>query len=221
MNGSRSNTALGYSLVELLVSMVVTLLLVGGLYTVLFQTQGTYQAQQDIADLRQQARVAMGNMADELRMAGYDMGSAPERLTNAGTNSIAVVVDLDDGNPAAPCNNALETAVGGGAERVSYGLQGTDLLRTLDCWDGGAWQNESTDQVVARDLVAAQTIFRYFDENGNELLPGAGTLNAANRDLVRVIEITVDFLGQNNQVSGDPQVGFVAKTRVRLRNAGN
>ena len=209
----------GYTLVELLVVMTVTLLLTGGLYTALFQSQGTYSAQQDISDLRQQARVVLGNAADELRMAGYDLGSAPERLMDASVDSVALVADIDDGDPANPCDNAIETAVGGGAERVSYRLQGTDLLRTLDCWDGGAWQNEYTDQVAARDLVAAQTIFRYFDENGNELLPGGGTLNAADRDAVRLVEITVDFRGQADQVFGDPRAAFRINTRVRLRNA--
>lgn len=210
----------GYSLLELLVAMTVSLAVVGGLYTVLFESQATYEAQQDQSELRQAARVAMDQIADELRMAGYDLGSAPERLEIAATDDIALIADIDDGDPAAPCDNAAETGVGGGAERVRYRLVGTDLTRTLDCWDGGAWSNEYTDVVVAVDVQSARPIFRYFDEDGNELLPGGGSLNAANRDLVRVIEIQLDLTGTDNQVLGDVNVDFELHTSVRLRNVG-
>ena len=157
----------GYSFTELLVTMTVSLTLMGAMYSVLFGSQATTEAQQDQAALRQQARVAIDRIAEELRIAGFDLGSAPERLTDAGATSIALVADIDNGNVAAPCGVADETAVGGGAERVSYRLQGTDLLRSVDCWDGGAWGNEYTDLVVATDVQQVRPLFRYFDGDGN------------------------------------------------------
>ncbi len=213
--------AAGYSFVELLVTMVVSVMLVGGLYSVLFQSQATYGAQQDQSALRQQARVAMDQLADTLRMAGYDLGSAPERLTYAGTTEIMFAADIDDGDPATPCGNADETAVGGGAERIRYRLQGTNLLRTIDCWDGGAWGNEYTDLLIATDVQNTRPMFRYFDEDDTELLPGGGTLGLATRELVRRVEITLDFTDTNTQVLGDTYVDFELRTSVRLRNAGS
>jgi len=209
----------GYSLVELLVSMMVSLLLIGGLYEVLFQTQATTESARDQSALRQQARVVMTQLADELRMAGYDLGSAPQRLPYAGSAEISFVADIDDGDPLAPCGVADETTVGGGAERMRYRLVGTNLLRTVDCWDGGAWGNEYTDLIVATDVQNARALFRYFDEDGTELLPGGGTLNAANRDLVRRVEIQLDFTDPDVQALGDPNVDFELRTSVRLRNA--
>jgi len=210
----------GYSLIELLVAMTVSLAVVGGLYSVLFESQATYESQQAQSALRQQARVAMGHMSDELRMAGYDQGSAPERLTIAAASEIGLVADIDAGDPGPPCNNANETAVGGGAERVRYRVQGTDLLRSLDCWNGGAWNNEYADLVVARGVQSAAPLFRYFDEDGNQLVPGGGTLNAADRDLVRVVEIRLSLTDPDNQVLGDANVDFELRGSVRLRNAG-
>lgn len=209
----------GYSLIELLVATAVSVALMGGMYSVLFGTQATTEAQQDQAALRQQARVAVDRVAEELRMAGYDLGSAPERLTDAGATSIALVADIDNGNVAAPCGAADETAVGGGAERISYRLQGTDLLRSVDCWDGGAWGNEHTDLVVAMDVQSVRPLFRYFDEDGNELLPGGGTLNPTNRDRVRVVRIDLQFLSTEDQALGIEYVSFGLQTAVRLRNA--
>jgi prepilin-type N-terminal cleavage/methylation domain-containing protein len=220
MRSCKTANQSGYSLVELLVVMAVSVVLIGALYSVLFQSQVTQEAQQDLTDLRQQARVVLTQIADELRMAGYDLGSATERLTTAGASSIAFVGDLDDGDPASPCGAADESAVGGGAERVTYRIQGTDLLRSVDCWDGAGWGNEYTDLVIARDVQSAQPLFLYFDEVGNQLDPGGGTLNAANRDLVRIVEINLSLAGADVQALGEPNVDFQLETSVRLRNAG-
>ena len=218
-SSSNPSAERGYSLVELLVAMVVAMVLLGGLISVLFQSQVTQEAQQDLTDLRQQARVALNQIADELRMAGYDLGSAPERLDTAGASSLAFVADVDDGNASPPCDLADETAVGGGAERVAYRILGTDLLRTVDCWDGGAWGNEYTDQVVAQNVQTAQPLFLYFDEDGNQLDPGGGTLNGTDRDRVHVVQINLSFLGTDTQALGEANVDFQIETTVRLRNA--
>jgi type II secretory pathway component PulJ len=209
----------GYSLVELLVSMTVTMLVMGGLVSALFQSQASHEAQSDRADLRQTSRVALQLIADELRMAGYDIGSAPELLVEARTSTIAFVADVDDGDAAPPCSAAIETAVDAGAERVRYRVQGTDLLRTVDCWDGASWVAEFTDQVVARDVQTAQPLFRYFVEDGTELLPGAGTLSTTDRARVRLVRIALDSLGADNQALGEANVDFQLQTTVRLRNA--
>jgi len=89
----------------------------------------------------------------------------------------------------------------------------------VDCWDGGAWGNEYTDQVVAQNVQSAQPLFLYFDEDGNQLDPGAGTLNAADRDLVYVVQINLSFLGTDTQALGKANVDFQIETTVRLRNA--
>ena len=212
------DTESGYSLVELLVSTVVAILLLGGLYEALFFTQATQESQMDVTALRQQARVVLNQVASELRMAGYDMGSAPERLEFAGSNRITFVADIDDGSPAAPCDIADETAPGGGAERISYFFAGGNLLVSLDCRGGGGWSAGWT-RVVAEDIQNARSIFRYFDEDGIELFPGAGTLTAADRDRVRVVEIQFDMTDPDLQVIGDANVDFELNTSVRLRNA--
>ena len=219
MRHNDNDVAAGYSFTELLVAMTVSLTLLGAMYSVLFESQAATEAQQDQAALRQQARVALDRIAAELRMAGFDLGSAPERLTDASAKSIALVADIDNGNVAAPCTAAAETAVGGGAERVSYRLQGTDLLRSVDCWDGGAWGNENTDLVVATDVQQARPLFRYFDEDGIELLPGTGTLNPTNRDHVRIVRVDLQFLDTDDQAVGIEYVSFDLQTAVRLRNA--
>jgi len=214
-----TNTEAGFSLIELLVSTAVAVILMGGLYQALFFSQATQEAQMDITDLRQQARVVANQMVDELRMTGYDMGSAPVAIDYAGDQAIAFVADIDDGAPTPPCGNAAETAPGGGAERVSYALMGTNLVNSVDCRiAGGVWSSEWSNRVVATNVQGP--IFRYFDEDGNQLIGGMGVLTVAQRDLVRVVEIRLRFTDPDVQVIGDPNVDFELNTSVRLRNVG-
>ena len=62
---------------------------------VLVVDPATRQTQQVLALERQQARVAVSQLSDELRMAGYDTGSAPERLEYAGVTELMFAADVD------------------------------------------------------------------------------------------------------------------------------
>ena len=200
--------------------MVLMTLILGGLYTVLFQGQAVFEAQQDAMALRQQARVALDNIVPELRMAGFGLGNLTELLVDARVDRIAFVADIDNGNPAPPCNAGFEDAMDGGAERVTYAFQNGNLERSVDCWDGTAWTNESSNQIVARDLVNPGPVFRFFDENGTELVPAATGLSAAERDTVRDVSITLILEDPDEQVLGKSKVGFQLTNRATLRNAG-
>ena len=76
----------GYSLLELLVSLLVITLLLGGLYTVMFQTQASFESQERAMTLRQEARIALNGLAIELRMVGFDIGNLTEVITDARSN---------------------------------------------------------------------------------------------------------------------------------------
>ena len=90
-------TEQGYSLTELLVSMVLMIFILGGAYTVLFQSQAISEAQQDVLALRQQARVAMNTIVPQLRMAGFGMENLTEALEDARTDRVTFVADIDNG----------------------------------------------------------------------------------------------------------------------------
>lgn len=212
--------AAGYSLIELLISMAILTVLLAGLYSVLFQSQATFEAQQDDVAIRQQARVGVDQLTNELRLAGYDMGNLNEAVAAGTTTSVTFVADIDDGSADPPCGAAFEDAADGGAERVAYRAVDGELLRTVDCWDGTSWTNEYTDQVVARNLLDDNSLFRYYDSNGDEIVPGGGGLTAAQRAAVRVVQIDLDLMdtGQIEVLGGEDHPAFRLGTRVKLRN---
>jgi len=207
----------GYTLIEMLITVFLMTVIMTGAYSVLFQGQATFDAEQDAMALRQGARIALDEMASQIRMAGADIGNLPAPLVQAGTNTLVFVADVDAGDAAPPCGAAIENAVDGGAERITYTVVAGTLLRSIDCWDGANWSAEYADQVLARDLQLAGPLFRYFDTDGTELVP-AGNLTAAQLDLVRTVGIDVALQDPEQQVLPDSFVGFEMSTLVQLRN---
>jgi prepilin-type N-terminal cleavage/methylation domain-containing protein len=207
----------GYTLLEVLVSLLVVSLLLGGLYTVLFQTQASFEHQQMAMSLRQEARIVLSELTVELRMVGFDIGNLTEVVTDARATQMAFVTDIDGGSPDPPCGAAIEGSANGGAERISYRLQTGELLRSVECWNGAVWSADSTDLPVARNVLSAQPLFRYFDDTDAELVPGGGGLSTAQRAAVRSIGIEIE-LEDPTVIPGQPTATFSVRTRVTLRN---
>jgi prepilin-type N-terminal cleavage/methylation domain-containing protein len=86
----------GFSLVELLLAMVVTLLVVGGATMLAGQMQGAYRSQMESASAQQDARFAIEQVERYLRAAGnnpYRLGTTP--CPAAGTAVLAIRFDPD------------------------------------------------------------------------------------------------------------------------------
>jgi Tfp pilus assembly protein PilW len=211
----------GLGLVDALVATLLTSLIMGSLLTLLVQSEGTFDVQQDQMEMRQEARVALDNVLGELRLAGFDLGSLDgPAVRAAAANFLSVVADLDNGSPDPPCSAASEDATGGGAERVTYALTSGRLLRTVACWNGVAWAVESDGDVVAVNLVGEQTVFRYFDASGAEIAPGGGWLTSEERESVRSVEVALDMEDTGDrQAVGDIHTEFRLVGRAELRNA--
>lgn len=215
----------GFTLTELAVSALLLTLIMGGLYSFVFQSQAYLEVQEGQMAMRQEARLAMDRMVTEIRMAGFEMGNlaASEALTTSSGTTLQFAGDVDDSDDAVPCGAAFEDAPDGGAERITYELSGGDLLRSVDCWDGGAWTPETADQVVAGNLLGNQTIFRYFDADGEEIIgSGAGgSLSAAELAEVRLVAISFDmYTGSDEGLVGDDEISLaLALTgQAKLRN---
>lgn len=208
---------LGFNLLEMMISMTVLGVLIGGAFGVLFRSQVTFELQQANQDVRQQARVSMDILTTEVRLAGYDLGSAPEAISRAGSNILQFVGDIDDGDAGTPCGAGFETAVDGGAERITYEFSTGQLLRSVDCWDGAAWSVEYQDQVMAQNLVGGQALFRFFDEDGTEIVAAGTELTSAQRADVRVVTVDMSLLDATQLVDGN-QAAFDISGRIRLPN---
>jgi prepilin-type N-terminal cleavage/methylation domain-containing protein len=74
----------GVTLIELLIALVISTVLIAGIYRMFIHQQMTYATQEQVADMQQNVRVAINRMVREIRMAGY--GGKNENT--GGTNDI-------------------------------------------------------------------------------------------------------------------------------------
>jgi len=68
---SQSKTQSGLSIVEALVTMVILLIVMGGVYQIFQSNSLTYRMQQGMSRLQENGRFAMEFMLNDIRMAGY------------------------------------------------------------------------------------------------------------------------------------------------------
>ena len=152
----------GFTLVELMIALVVSLLALAAIYSTFRAQHRSYQIQSETADMQQNIRTAMYYMQREIRMAG----SNPKKtlplsdfgIKTAGQNTITFTEDVrgpDDTDPS--IQDAPDGDVGDPDENITYDLNGTDLRRT----DNTAVP--AVPQVVAQNIDALD--FVYLDEN--------------------------------------------------------
>ncbi len=206
----------GYSLLEVMVAATLLAMVLGGVLPLLTGGQNTYEAQTADTSMRQGARVARDKMTRETRLAGYRIDNLPQAFMSASSTSIQFAADIDDGDPLPPCNASFENAVNGGAERLTYSVSGTDLVRSVDCWNGSTWTNVISNEVLVPDLVTGLPVFRFFNANGTEM---TGPLSSAERDAIRSVAIQLNLEDTSYTHIGDQDhATFQITTQVEIHN---
>ena len=91
----------GLTLIELLIALVLSSILTAVLYRAFISQQKTYTVQDQVADMQQNVRIAMGQMAREIRMAGY------------GGNILSIFANVNGfTNIITPASNAITIILG-------------------------------------------------------------------------------------------------------------
>lgn len=212
----------GFTLVEALIGLSISLFLVLTLATMYDANQNTYRQAGDKIDLQQSARLAMTEMSRAVRMAGY----FPENFTGGGS--------LED-----PVRIATESAVAlygdtdddGASEVVLLCLDGPSLRVVRGAVGAASSYTCSGGDVIAENVDSL--LFSFFDEDNNPLpassdatfsldgqtpgsLPDMGTTTA--RGAVRRVGITITTW--TAAPPGKPEPRYTLGTVVDLRNAG-
>jgi hypothetical protein len=72
---------------------------------------------------------------------------------------------------------------------------------------------------MAENLVGAQALFTYFDEDGIALAPAGTALTAAQRAEIRLVALSLNIVDPNDPIEvGAPTNDFQLTGRVRLPN---
>jgi type IV pilus assembly protein PilW len=194
----------GFSLIELLVTLVIMSVVSLAIYSVFSVTSRSYTTQGVTADVQQSVRAAMEVMLQDIREAGLDPTSsgnfgielaetAKLRFTSDSIDSVLLDFngELDDTN----------------SERITYVLQGSQLDQILYETTG----SEDTEPLISD---VQNLTFTYFDADGNDLGSPVPALQLADIRTVNV-SITVE-----EPAGRDGSVSRTLTKQVKCRNMG-
>jgi type IV pilus assembly protein PilW len=163
----------GFTLTELLIAMAIAGIVMAGVYSAYSSQQRSYIAQEQVAAVQQNLRVAMYFMEREIRMAGCDpKGSAGAGIRTANPNSIRITMDISGGETDGLDNDgdstideADEANLGDGDtndvnEDVTYSLYTSGGIQKL-----GRKKPSTNNQPVAENIDALNLV--YLDKNEN------------------------------------------------------
>jgi prepilin-type N-terminal cleavage/methylation domain-containing protein len=107
----------GVTLIELLIALVISAILIAGIYRTFIQQQRSYATQEQVADMQQNVRVAINRMIREVRMAGF--GGKNENT--GGTNDIINIFSNVNGfvNIINPVDNAPRADNVGNSDEIT------------------------------------------------------------------------------------------------------
>ena len=120
MNHSRQSRTRGFSMVELMVAVVIGLILLAGVSSVMVSTKRSYNTQDSLGRLQENARIAMVILERALRNAGY-IGC------NIDPNNITTVIDQSSD----PYSFNLGTLLEGSEAGSDWYPTGATLANTL------------------------------------------------------------------------------------------
>lgn len=101
----KNNGQSGFTLIELMISMAISLVLLAGMVMAFTAQSRSYNTQQEITPLQEDIRASLSLMSSEIRLAGYDptrnAGAKIEKATGTEfqfTSDITEDGDTGDGN---------------------------------------------------------------------------------------------------------------------------
>jgi prepilin-type N-terminal cleavage/methylation domain-containing protein len=179
----------GMTLTELMISLSIFGIIMAVIFGFLSGARSSYGDTRERVQYQQSMRAVMSLVTREIRSTGCDPAEVGfDYFAIADDDQIECRMDL---------NGDADFTDLGPDENVRYSLVAGDLVR-----------NDGTgDQVILRGIQALT--FSYFDADGNQL--AAVPLSAANRALVRFVDVNIQGLTQR----GEP---VVYTTRIALRN---
>ena len=164
-------------MIELMVAMVLSVIILAGIYSTYYSQQKSYLVQEQVAAMQQNLRAALFYMERDIRQAGCDpTRKADAGIITANATSISFTEDADGDS------NLLE---------VRYALYtDTDGIQKL------GRETREPPNPFSPNLPVADNIdvinFVYLDGNGTDLDEGGGNvISAAGIANIRSVQVTV------------------------------
>ncbi len=167
----RKNKQSGFTLIELMVTMVVSGILLAAMVMAFTAQSRTYNTQEEVATLQEDLRAALGLMSSEIRMAAYNPTyGANVGITTAIADEFRFAMDLNgDGNTGDTDDPN---------EDIRYGINSNGSLGRDTSGD-----NENGLQPIAENIE--QLAFEYLLDDGS------WTSTPADTKKIRAVKICI------------------------------
>ena len=217
MNQNFFKKSKGVTLIELLIALVISAILIAGIYRTFIHQQKTYATQEQVADMQQTVRVAINRMVREIRMAGF--GGKNEN-TN-GSNDIINIFGNVNGftNIINPVDNAPRGDNVGNSDEVTV----VGAFERLGRLDQNANGGDPTITIIYDDagkkFDTGAKMYLCIDGRDNYVVTGeAGNVLTINPTLRRTYTVRD---GAGVLIQPDTPVFLVRAVRYGLRVDGN
>jgi|SRR5689334_4403171 type IV pilus assembly protein PilW len=155
----------GFTMMELLVAMTIAMVILAGVTKTFILQAKTYNAQQQINEMEENARGVLDVVTRDLKMAGYNPNGATFNGITYNTTQLLIQADLDASGGISTSSTANE--------QIAYAYDGTNKQITRTVGVGSA-------SVLADNITAFS--FSYLDSGG------AATIISAN---IRQVAISI------------------------------
>lgn len=158
---SNMNHKKGFTLVEVMISVVLGSILMITFYTLLNSQQKTYNSQDLIVEMQQNVRTVMDTLTREFRSAGYGVPTVQnpseiQVLTSATENTITFIVDIDNAKAtltsdytAGGSSLSVDTVSDTSADNYYGNFSSGD---TIYITDGSKWESGTVSSSSAGSL---------------------------------------------------------------------
>jgi len=175
----------GFTLVEILIAASVGIIVLGAIYAAMSMGQRSSVNVERKVIAQQDTRAGLGIMAMEIRMASYNpnfasnsmwcdpgtcntppVSSTYKGIQEATANSITVEMDIDGSSVIKDSTNEII--------QYNYDTGNLRITRETNCGGAQPFLGDVAGQREVRVVnnTAGISLFRYYDVNGNELVPG-------------------------------------------------
>jgi len=191
----RRNKQQGFSLIELLVAMAMVGIVMAAIYSTYKSQQDTYVAQEQVAEMQQNLRASLYQMARDLRMAGFN----PQRAPNVG-GFVTQLPDDGSGTTTTDDENISFTIDENSNGVIDLDADDEQIAYRLDTVNNRLEKFRVSDDTwltVADNIDAVD--FVYLDPSGTDITTGVintptalyAATNLPYIDSIRSVEISI------------------------------
>ena len=214
----------GFSLLELLIAMAITLSLMVAATTLLANAMRIRSRENQKSDALADAQRALNIMSREIADAGFNLTNNGIVVADSGVNKIRIRSNLNRYDYDASVSDASRSNVQDSGEDITYFINLADNTKYLARHD--EYGNGST---VLANRIDSMNI-HYFDQKVSYTAPMAGSditnVSAAEvtpgnaKYIVIAISVTLDQVGTPGSTGYQPPFSVLLCSDVTLRNSG-